>query len=73
MRLNRRDKYRDYSTEHMEYIIGQWVRGDLNRKIWHLWLIDELTYDKVAQKLDISDKTVGRCIRDYDKRVFLHL
>jgi len=57
----------------MERVIYQWVKGELNRQIWRLWLIDELTYEKIAEKLDISDKTVGRCIRDYDKRVFLHL
>lgn len=73
MRKNRRTKYKYYSTEHLEHIIYQWVRGRLNREIWRLWLIDELTYEQTAEALDISDKTVARCIDDYDEAVFLHL
>jgi predicted DNA-binding protein (UPF0251 family) len=54
-------------------VIHQWVRGRQNRDIWRLWLIEEMTYEQAAEALNISDKTVARCIRDYDKRVFLHL
>lgn len=73
MRTKRREKYINYSTEHMERVIYQWVKGKLNRDIWRLWLIDGLTYEQTAEELEISDKTVARCIRDYDERVFLHL
>ena len=73
MRTKRRDKYIDYSAEHIETVIEQWVRGRLNREILRLWLIEEHTYEHIAEILDISDKTVARCIQKYDGRVFLHL
>ena len=73
MKKNRRDKYKEYSTDYIEHILYQWVRGRQNRDIWRLWLIDEMSYEQIAEELDISDKTVARCIRDYDEHVFLHL
>ena len=73
MKTNRRLKYSEYSTEYLEYIIYQWVRGPQNREIWRLWLIEEMTYEQIAEKLNVSDKTVARCICDYDSRVFLHM
>lgn len=71
--MSKEIKY-DYSE--MEWLIAEKVTGkrcERNREILRLWFLRGLTYEQIAEIVDMSDKQVGRIIHRYGDPLLLML
>ena len=61
---------KDISRDEVERLIDQWIigrNGERNRKIMRLRLIDGLTFEQIAERMDMSVRGVVKIIyRDLD-------
>ena len=60
------------SREYWENVIFQWVHDELARKILEKHLLDGLSYERIAEDLEISRATVYNKVSKYSPRVFQH-
>lgn len=65
-----------YDYSEMEWLIAEKVTGkrcERNREILRLWFLRGLTYEQIAEIVDMSDKQVGRIIHRYGDPLLLML
>lgn len=67
------DVFADISNDEIARTIDKWVRGARNRQIMKDRLIDLMTYEKIAEKHDLSDRYVKTLIYRLEDSVFEHL
>lgn len=58
------------SNSLIEYIIDEWIQGDLNRKIMKDRHINLMCYEPLAEKYDISVSTVKRVLNKHNDIFF---
>lgn len=58
------------SNSLIEYIIDEWIQGDLNREIMKDRHINLLCYEPLAEKYDISVSTVRRILNKHNDLFF---
>jgi uncharacterized protein YjcR len=58
------------SNSLIEYIIDEWIQGDLNRKIMKDRHINLMCYEPLAEKYDISVSTVKRILNKHNDIFF---
>lgn len=65
-----------YANSHMEYMIDEYVTGkrsERNREILKLRFLRGLTYEEIAEVMDMSDKQIGRIIHRYGDPLLIRL
>lgn len=67
------DFVKEYSYDDIERCINQWVKHERNRQIMKSKLLDGLTFEKIAEKYDLSDRYVKTLIYRLEMQVFEHL
>lgn len=76
MRITKQDKTKrleNLSNSEIEALIDTWIRGELNRKILKLRLIDEICLEPLADMVGLSvQQTKARLYRAED-RFFAHI
>lgn len=58
------------SNSLIEYIIDEWIQGDLNREVMKDRHINLLCYEPLAEKYDISVSTVRRILNKHNDLFF---
>lgn len=54
-------------------VIDEWVKGEANREILKDRYINELTYERLAEKHNLSVSTIKRTLDRYNPIFFKHL
>ena len=67
-----RDIIDNKPREEWEFLIHQWVKNEMARQMLIRHLLDGITYERVAEELDVSRATVYNKIKKYSKKVFDH-
>lgn len=58
------------SNSLIEYVIDEWIQGDLNRRIMKDRHINLMCYEPLAEKYDISVSTVKRILNKHNDLFF---
>jgi DNA-directed RNA polymerase specialized sigma24 family protein len=64
---------KDISNSEISAIIDEYVRGERDRRIMKLRLIDCLTYEKIAEKVDMSVRQIKNIVYKHEMTVYRHL
>ena len=62
----------DKPREEWELLINRWVHDEQARRMLVRHLLDGITYEALAEELDISRATVFRKVDKYSKQLFKH-
>ena len=65
--------FEDVPNDKIEMTINQWVKGSRNRELMHDRLIEYMTYERIAEKYDLTLRYVQDLIYRLEKTVFKHL
>lgn len=63
----------DYSNSKIAEAIDEFVHNKRDREVLKLRLIDGLTYEKIAEQMDLSPRAVKYIIYRGQDKVFRHL
>ncbi len=64
---------KEYTNSEIALIIDEHIHSDRDRQILKSRLIDGMTYEKIAEKYDLSDRQVKRIIYKRQSIVFKNL
>lgn len=51
------------SNSTLAALIDEWIHSSRDRDILKMSLIDNISYEVIAEKLEMSDKQIGRIVR----------
>ena len=63
----------DYSNSQIREIINEWIHDERDRKIMARRLIDGVTFERLAEEFDMSDRQVKRIVKRLNDQLFSHL
>ncbi len=63
----------EYSNSQCRKAIEEWIHNDRDRLILSLRLIDGMTFERIAEQVDMSDKQVKRIVYKLQEQLFKHL
>lgn len=66
-------EYTDISNADIERAIDMYVRGERDRQIMKLRLIDCLTYETIAGKVDMSVRQIKNIVYKHELTVYRHI
>lgn len=64
---------KEYTNSQIENIIDEYIHSDRDRGILKSRFIDGLTYEKIAEKYDLSVRQTKRLIYNKQDLIFKHL
>ena len=67
------EPFADIPNDVIATTIDRWVKGSRNRQIMKDRLIDAMTYERIAEKHELSVRYVKTLIYRLEDRVFEHL
>ena len=63
----------DYSNSQIREVISEWIHSERDRRILERRLIDGITFERLAEEFDMSDKQVTRIVYRLQEQLFKHL
>ena len=63
----------DYSNSRIREIIAEYVHSERDRRILERRLIDGITFERLAEEFDMSDRQVRRIVYKLQEQLFAHL
>jgi len=63
----------EYSNSQIREVIAEWIHDERNRKILERRLIDGLTFERLAEEFDMSDRQMRRIVLKLQEQLFKHL
>lgn len=73
MKKTRLDPYSERARDEIDEAITQWIHKDRDRQVLRLKLLDGLTYEEVAERMDMSPKGVQKIVYRSEDKLFKHL
>lgn len=67
------DLFADISNDDIDRVITLWVKGERNREIMRDRLINTMTYEKIAEKYELSVRYVKTLIYRQEEVIFKHI
>lgn len=61
------------STSEVEYLIDEWIFSERNRKIAKRKIIDDITFEKLAEEFDLSVQQVKTIVYKCQRIIAVHL
>lgn len=65
--------YDERAHDQIEQAIDQWIHNERHREVLKLKLLRGLTYEKVAEAVDMSAKGVQKIVYRSEDKLFRHL
>ena len=50
------------SRSELQYLIDQWIFNERDRRILVDWLLNGMTYERIAEKYDMSDRQIKNIV-----------
>ena len=63
----------EYTNSRIRELIAEYIHSQRDREILYDRLIDGMTFEKLAEKHDISDRQMRRIVYKLQERLFEHL
>lgn len=63
----------EYANGRVKMAIDEYIHDKRHRRILELHFIDHITYEDIAEEMQMSDKQVGRIVRENEWTIFKHL
>jgi len=63
----------EYSNSQYREAIAEWIHNERDRKILERRLIDGVTFERLAEEFDMSDRQVRRIVLKLQEQLFKHL
>lgn len=63
----------EYSNSQIREVIAEWIHDERNRRILERRLIDGLTFERLAEEFDMSDRQMRRIVLKLQEQLFKHL
>ena len=68
-----RDKLDDISNSEIDHLINEWIHSERDRQILHYRLVDGLTYEKIADQMDMSVRAIKNIVYKTEAKLFKHI
>ena len=65
--------FEDVPNDRIDEVIRLYVKGERNREIMHDRLVEYLTFERIAEKYELSPRYVQSLIYKLEETVFRHL
>lgn len=63
----------EYSNSQIREIIAEYIHSERDRRILERRLIDGITFERLAEEFDMSDRQVRRIVYKLQEQLFTHL
>lgn len=63
----------EYSNSQIREVIEEWIHCERDRRILERRLIDGITFERLAEEFDMSDKQIRRIVYKLQEQLFKHL
>lgn len=63
----------EYSNSRIREIIAEYVHSERDRRILERRLIDGITFERLAEEFDMSDRQVRRIVYKLQEQLFTYL
>ena len=63
----------DYTNSQIKAIIEEWIHSERDRKILEARLIDGMTFERLAETFDMSDRQMRRIVYKLQEQLFKRL
>ena len=63
----------DYSNSQIRNVISEWIHNERDRHILERRLIDGVTFERLAEEFDMSDRQIKRLVYKLQETLFKHL
>lgn len=63
----------EYTNSRIREIIAEYIHNERDRRILERRLIDGITFEKLAEEFDMSDRQVRRIVYRLQEELFKHL
>ena len=68
-----REEIDQYSTEHIDFLIGQWVHSERNRAILRRKLLDDITFERMEEEFGLSVRRLKSIVYSEQVKIFRHI
>ena len=63
----------EYTNSQIREIIGEWVHNERDRALLSRRLIDGLTFERLSEEFDMSERQIRRIVYKLQEQLFKHL
>lgn len=63
----------NYSNSQIREIIAEWVHNERDRRMLERRMIDGITFERLAEEFDMSDRQVRRIVNNLKEQLFEQL
>lgn len=63
----------DYTNSQIREIISEYIHSERDREILIRRLIDGITFERLAEEFDMSDRQIRRIVYKLQEQLFKHL
>lgn len=64
---------KEYSRSEIENTINEWILNEKYRGIMRRRLIDNITYERLAEEFEMSTSQIKRIVYKCEEKIFKHL
>lgn len=61
------------TNSQIDHLISEYIHSQRDRQVLHLRLVDGLTYEKIADKMDMSVRAIKNIVYRTEAKLFKHL
>ena len=73
VKKTRLDIYGDFPNSQIDAAIAEWIHSERDRRILHYKLVDDLSYEKIAELEDMSPRRIQDIVYDAEDKLYPHL
>lgn len=63
----------EYTNSQIRELIAEWIHSERDRRLLERRLIDGVTFERLAEEFDMSDRQVRRIVYRLQESLFVHL
>lgn len=63
----------EYSNSQISGLIAEYIHSERDRNILRRRLVDGITFERLAEEFDMSDKQIKRIVYKLQEQLFKHL
>ena len=63
----------EYTNSRIREIIGEWIHSERDRKILERRLVDGITFERLAEEFDMSERQMKNIVYRLQEQLFRHL
>lgn len=63
----------EYSNSQIREVIAEWIHSERDRRILERRLIDGITFERLAEEFDMSERQMKNIVYKAQKQLFKHI